>query len=453
MRSRRSRIRSKPSDSAIRATRSHDDDQQTAMTSSSSVPGARGAHGDAPARPATACSSSTAPRSPATRYRPISSIHLASLPCCDGASPDRSGHGCPPIHTYAFDFGPFTLTGSPGTTVAVATRRGAPCWTRCSSMPRRPPAPRCARASRSTRSSLTPAASSASVAAAGTAGRSIERAPIVVGADGGTRPWPRRSRPKRTTRDRRLQASYYSYWSGLPMPVGSRPTSDTSAAFAAWPTNDDLTWSSRAAVRRVRSVTQTDIEGNFLATIDLAPAVRRAAPRRQRARPVRGHAVPNYFRRPFGSRLGPGRRRRIQRGFRHGAGHQRRLPRRRARSRQRSTTSSAGSASFDEAMAAYQAARDEHVRPFYEFTTQLAALEPPPPEFAQALAGIVGNQPAMDRFVRVTAGVTHLRRSSSRSGQARARRDASAASRRPDAGRTAKEPACPSRAAGSDVVG
>src|SRR3954466_374757 len=23
--------------------------------------------------------------------------------------------GCPPIHTYAFDFGPFTLAGSPGT--------------------------------------------------------------------------------------------------------------------------------------------------------------------------------------------------------------------------------------------------------------------------------------------------------------------------------------------------
>ena len=23
--------------------------------------------------------------------------------------------GCPPIHTYAFDFGPFTLSGSPGT--------------------------------------------------------------------------------------------------------------------------------------------------------------------------------------------------------------------------------------------------------------------------------------------------------------------------------------------------
>src|SRR4051812_32867702 len=34
--------------------------------------------------------------------------------------------GCPPIHTYAFDFGPFTITGSPGTTdapVAYCARR------------------------------------------------------------------------------------------------------------------------------------------------------------------------------------------------------------------------------------------------------------------------------------------------------------------------------------------
>src|SRR5688500_10352802 len=34
--------------------------------------------------------------------------------------------GCPPIHTYAFDFGPFTITGAPGTPdarVAYCPRR------------------------------------------------------------------------------------------------------------------------------------------------------------------------------------------------------------------------------------------------------------------------------------------------------------------------------------------
>jgi hypothetical protein len=42
----------------------------------------------------------------------------------------------------------------------------------------------------------------------------------------------------------------------------------------------------------------------------------------------------------------------------------------------------------------------------YEFTTQLATLEPPPPELQQLLGAIHGNQAAMDGFARVNAGVT-----------------------------------------------
>ncbi len=50
-----------------------------------------------------------------------------SRPGGGGACFDRIvATGCPPIHTYAFDFGPFTLTGSPGEgdeTVSYAPRR------------------------------------------------------------------------------------------------------------------------------------------------------------------------------------------------------------------------------------------------------------------------------------------------------------------------------------------
>ena len=42
----------------------------------------------------------------------------------------------------------------------------------------------------------------------------------------------------------------------------------------------------------------------------------------------------------------------------------------------------------------------------YEFTTQLATLEPPPPQLQQLLEAVHGNQQAMDAFARVTAGVT-----------------------------------------------
>ena len=42
--------------------------------------------------------------------------------------------------------------------------------------------------------------------------------------------------------------------------------------------------------------------------------------------------------------------------------------------------------------------------PIYEFTTQLATLEAPPPEMQQLLGAVHGNQDAMDAFVSITAG-------------------------------------------------
>ncbi len=64
-----------------------------------------------------------------------------------------------------------------------------------------------------------------------------------------------------------------------------------------------------------------------------------------------------------------------------------------------------GTRDFNEALTGYHSTRDQHVLPFYEFTTQIAALEPPPPDLAQLLSAVSRNQEAMDEFVRVTAGV------------------------------------------------
>jgi hypothetical protein len=63
-----------------------------------------------------------------------------------------------------------------------------------------------------------------------------------------------------------------------------------------------------------------------------------------------------------------------------------------------------GDRPFDDAMSDYQRTRDAHALPIYEFTTQLATLEPPPPEMQQLLGAVHGNQAAMDDFVSVTAG-------------------------------------------------
>jgi hypothetical protein len=55
-------------------------------------------------------------------------------------------------------------------------------------------------------------------------------------------------------------------------------------------------------------------------------------------------------------------------------------------------------------MAEYQRGRDEHVLPMYEFTSQLATLEPPPPEMQKLIGAIHGRKEAMDAFVRMNAG-------------------------------------------------
>ena len=55
-------------------------------------------------------------------------------------------------------------------------------------------------------------------------------------------------------------------------------------------------------------------------------------------------------------------------------------------------------------MADYQRERDEATLPLYDFTCQLAALEPPPPELQELLGAVHGNQDAMDAFVSMLAG-------------------------------------------------
>jgi hypothetical protein len=52
----------------------------------------------------------------------------------------------------------------------------------------------------------------------------------------------------------------------------------------------------------------------------------------------------------------------------------------------------------------YHRARDAQVKAMYEFTCQLATLEPPPAEMQQLIGAIHGNKEAMDGFARLNAG-------------------------------------------------
>ena len=59
-------------------------------------------------------------------------------------------------------------------------------------------------------------------------------------------------------------------------------------------------------------------------------------------------------------------------------------------------------------MAAHEAARNERVRPMYEFTSQLAALEPPPPEMRALFGALYGNQDATNAFLSAITGAIPL---------------------------------------------
>ena len=67
-----------------------------------------------------------------------------------------------------------------------------------------------------------------------------------------------------------------------------------------------------------------------------------------------------------------------------------------------------GHGAFDTLLAAHESARNERVRPMYEFTTHLAALEPPPPEMQALFGALRGNQDAINAFLSAITGAIPL---------------------------------------------
>jgi flavin-dependent dehydrogenase len=232
-----------------------------------------------------------------------------------------------------------------------------------------------------------------------------EHTRVVIGADGrhslvahSVKPFQYHEKPP-------LLAAYYAYWSGLPMQGRFETYIRPNRGMAAFPTNDDLTVVIAGWPYAEFEANKKDIEGNLFKTYDLAPAF--AERLRAAARETRfvGTAVPNFFRTPYG----PGWALVGDAGYNkdfitaqgiHDA----------FRDAELCVTALdeafGGTRSFDAAMADYQARRDAQVLPMYEFTTELATLEPPPPELQQLLAAMAGNQDAMDGFAQVNGGVT-----------------------------------------------
>jgi 2-polyprenyl-6-methoxyphenol hydroxylase-like FAD-dependent oxidoreductase len=180
--------------------------------------------------------------------------------------------GCPPIHTYAVDFGPFTLTGSPGTEqdpVAYAPRRTVLDKLLVDAA---------AEAGVEVREGFTVSevvvddGRVTGVRGHGGDGRTVtERARVVVGADGRHSLVARATKPEQYHEKPQLLAGYYTYWSGLPMDGHFQTWVRPDRGFAAWPTNDDLTLVIGGWPFAEFEANKRDIEGNYLKMLELAP--------------------------------------------------------------------------------------------------------------------------------------------------------------------------------------
>ena len=312
--------------------------------------------------------------------------------------------GTPPIDMYSFDFGLLTIKGTPPPYEGNSTGYG----------PRRTVLDKilidaAARAGAEVRERFTvDEIVMEEGVVVGIRGRDqhgqqvLERARIVIGADGRNSRVAEAVKPERYHEQPRLQHSYYTYWSGLPVDgfeIFIRPD----RGWAALPTNGGLTMLVIGWPFAERDAYRSDIEANYLKTLELAPEFADRVRGARREERFFGGATPNYFAKPYG----PGWALVGDAGYNKDPITAQGI---RDAFRDAELVTGAlgdvfeGRRTYEDAMAGYQRTRDEQVLPIYGFTTQLATLEAPPPEMQQLLGAVSRSQEAMDAFVGVNAG-------------------------------------------------
>ena len=173
--------------------------------------------------------------------------------------------------------------------------------------------------------------------------------------------------------------------------------------FAAAPTNDGLTLTVGGWPHAEFDANKKDVEGHFLKLLEGVPAFAERVPGATREAPFSGAPTPNFFRRPFGPGWvlvgdagylkDPITAQGIQDAFRDAE-----------RCASAVDEIFTGARAFDDAMVEFQRERDTHAMPMYEFTCQLATLEPPPPDMQRLFGSIAGDEKAMNAFAQMNAG-------------------------------------------------
>jgi 2-polyprenyl-6-methoxyphenol hydroxylase-like FAD-dependent oxidoreductase len=314
--------------------------------------------------------------------------------------------GCPPVETYSFDFGPLTIAGSPqpidGISHAYCPRRTVLDQLLLDAAVQ---AGAELREGFTVHELLTSDGVVTGIRGHLKGGGQItERARVVIGADGKHSLVAQAVKPEQYNERSSHLAMYYAYWSDLPV-AGFETTirAEQRRGWAAAATHDELTVLPFAWPVEEFLANRSDIEANFFATVELAPAfAERVHAAKRESKFVGSAQLPGYVRKPFGpgwALLGDAAYHKnpitamgINDAFRDAELLTGALD-----------DAFAGRRTFEEGMSEYQQSRDRAALPVYEFTDDFAQLRPPPPELQQLLAAMHGNQEAMDGFVSVQA--------------------------------------------------
>jgi flavin-dependent dehydrogenase len=315
--------------------------------------------------------------------------------------------GCPPIDRYSYDFGPITIVGSPRA-VDGAARGFCPRRIVLDELLIRAAAAAGAevREAFTVEEILVEDGVATGIRGHAKGGQTVtERARVVIGADGKRSLVAKAVGAEEYNQVPQLETCYYAYWSGLPaagFEIFIR--AEEGRCYAAIPTHDDLTVVIGGWPYAQFEANKHDYEGNYLKMINLVPAfAERLCTATRETRLAAVGDLRSFFRKPYGpgwALVGDAGYHKdpitafgITDAFRDAEGVSAAID-----------DTFAGRRSYDEAMAAFQQARDEASLPVFGLTCDFAKIEPPPPEMLQLLGVVVQSQEAMDDFVSVMAG-------------------------------------------------
>jgi 2-polyprenyl-6-methoxyphenol hydroxylase-like FAD-dependent oxidoreductase len=227
-----------------------------------------------------------------------------------------------------------------------------------------------------------------------------ERAGVVIGADGRHSLVAKAVDAPKYDEQPTLTCGYYAYWDGVPVQGGEIYRMGR-RMLGAWPTNDGLTMIYVAWPAAEFDAFRADVEGRYMATIDLVPDLAERVRAGRRAERILGSGeMVNYYRKPYGpgwalvgdasyikdpiTGLG------ISDAFRDAELLSDALD-----------LGFSGRAQIDTALADYERKRNGASKPFYDLTLDTARMEPLRVEQVELLRALQRNPSAASQFFGV----------------------------------------------------